>query len=486
MKRFSRFGRIKKVVWPMLHDKRLNRKRPKGFAYVVFKNPEDSDKVIGEHEKGGIYLAGFPESKLGIDRKRDNTALTKQMREKKKAEGAPLRDSSDEQRETETEKGPDGKMYIKNMVFIGSIPHTANREDIESMFSKYGKIKKIVWPQTIDRTLGIRRHKGFAYVIFFQHEDSLKAVNEAGRNGGKLCLPNLPNEPMAVERKLDRPIEGEAEGNNVSQDIDFADMYERELVKNHKLQRIIKAQQTHIRQLEQNCGNNMSQLRVDTNSRGNQNHQNQAWGQGGNSWRSNRSSRFTIDSVTAVNQMAARQAVRSPRSGSRSSRSDSSMCSLQGSGKMVIPPISIQPPTQNLRFPKPTYSPRFSRGSGSRSSPMPSNGATPSGNRSWRPRGVTNKRLVDSGNELTISEKLRQELTRNSAVDLRSSKPSVSPRLGRSPARSRSPSPPSPRGAKAPATPKTYSAFGSKEVVSRDNSPTGLLNLHEMLFSQPG
>lgn len=285
---------------------------------------------------------------------------------------------------------------------------------------------------------------------------------------------------MAVERKLDRPV-SEGEGNNGFQEIDFQDMYERELVKNHKLQRIIKAQQTHIRHLEQTYG-----IDPNTETRG---YQNQAWGQGGNSWRSNRSSRFTVDSVTAVNQMAARQAVRSPRSlspgGGRSPRSDGSFRSLNGSGNMVIPPISIKPPTENsLRFPKPTHSghsPRYSRGP--RASPMSSNENSQRGNRenrTWR---------VKSGNELTVANKLRQELTRNSAVDLRSSKPTVSPRMGRSPVRSRSPSPPSqraPQAAKPKGQAQTYSAFGSKELVSRDASPTGLLNLHEMLFSQPG
>lgn len=254
--RFSKFGKIKKIVWPMVHDKKLNRKRPKGFAYVIFRENEDAQKVLKAHEKVGIYLEGFPESKLGIDRKRDNTALTAQVRARRADLGLPERDSGDAQRETETYVAEDGKTYIKCMLFLGNVPHEATREDIEKMFSEYGQIKKIVWPQTLDKSMGIRRHKGFCYVIFFSPADSLKAIAAAKANAGHL---EIFGTKMVVEAKLDRPLEGEqgrsprplgtpTRGSNG--EMSFEQLYHCEKAKNERLQAVVREQRRTIQRLE--------------------------------------------------------------------------------------------------------------------------------------------------------------------------------------------------------------------------------------------
>merc|ERR1711964_702567 len=237
--RFSKFGRIKKIVWPMIHDKRLNRKRPKGFAYVIFRDNKSAEDVLKAHATGrGIFLDGFPESKLGIDRKRDNTALTAQVRARRTDLGLPQRDSSDAQRETETYVAADKKTYIKSMVFV------------------YGQIKKIVWPQTLDKTMGVRRHKGFCYVIFFSHADSLKALAAAKANGGHL---EIFDTKLCVEPKLDRPCDGEQEhGTTVPQptpepigEMGFEELYRREKVKSERLQVIVHQQRHQIQRLEE-------------------------------------------------------------------------------------------------------------------------------------------------------------------------------------------------------------------------------------------
>merc|ERR1712098_293527 len=102
---------------------------------------------------------------------------------------------------------------------------------------------------------GIRRHKGFAYVIFFNHEDSLKAVLASKTNGGYLEIPNCPNSHMVVERKLDRPRDGEqGETGEISVSLsppltaqpegerDFRDLYDAEKHKNDQLLKIVRDQ----------------------------------------------------------------------------------------------------------------------------------------------------------------------------------------------------------------------------------------------------
>jgi len=253
MVRFQEFGSIKKIVWPMVWDEKLRCKRPKGFAYVVFHEKEPLQAVLKMHEEEGIYLAGFPESKLGIDRKRDNSKLTTQVRARRAKMGLPAHDDKDKQHETETYVGEDGQKYIKAMIFLGSIPTKATRDEIEAMFSQYGHIKKIVWPQTIDKVTGVRRHKGFAYVIFFAHADMQKCLEAAKTNGGQL---EMHGEMMAVQPKLssdDKRTPAPACAPR-----DWEAMYRAEKAKNDRLLSVLREQRMEIRRLGGNYSPRMS------------------------------------------------------------------------------------------------------------------------------------------------------------------------------------------------------------------------------------
>lgn len=250
MDRFREFGEIKKIIWPLVWDSKLGRKRPKGFAYVIFADKESVQAVLKAHE-AGIYLPEFPRSRLGIDRKRDNTNLTAQVRARRVEMGLPAHDDKDKQHETETYVGADGGTYIKSMLFIGNVPTEASRDDIEKMFSAYGHVKKIVWPQAVDPVSGSRKHKGFCYVIYFSHADSLKVLAAAKPLGDQL---EIHGTMLAVQPKLATSgSEGSAGSLSRTNTVitrgpgtDFEALYKAEKAKNERLQKVIREQRTQM------------------------------------------------------------------------------------------------------------------------------------------------------------------------------------------------------------------------------------------------
>lgn len=59
-------------------------------------------------------------------------------------------------------------------VYIGNLPYQINAEDIESIFSKYGKVKNLSLP--LDKESG--RIRGFAFVELEEENDENRAIGE--------------------------------------------------------------------------------------------------------------------------------------------------------------------------------------------------------------------------------------------------------------------------------------------------------------------
>jgi len=58
-------------------------------------------------------------------------------------------------------------------LFIASLPSSVTKDDIQSLFSKFGKIKRIELVTHKES----KRCKGFAFVTYFSKEDALKVMN---------------------------------------------------------------------------------------------------------------------------------------------------------------------------------------------------------------------------------------------------------------------------------------------------------------------
>jgi RNA recognition motif-containing protein len=63
---------------------------------------------------------------------------------------------------------------MENKVYVGNLSFDVTDEDLEKLFSAYGKIEEVKVIK--DRFSG--KSKGFAFVTFYEKEDMKKAISE--------------------------------------------------------------------------------------------------------------------------------------------------------------------------------------------------------------------------------------------------------------------------------------------------------------------
>jgi len=90
------------------------------------------------------------------------------------------------------------------VLFIGSIPHDATRADIVSTFTKLcpsGQIRACKMPTAFMKHLGMRHHRGFAFVVFHSHSDMASVLDISKADGVEIA--GYEGKPLQVKAAND-------------------------------------------------------------------------------------------------------------------------------------------------------------------------------------------------------------------------------------------------------------------------------------------